>query len=53
MVQAKKQHILKIIKMFSVTRKLALAGFALWLECWPSDKSVPGFIPGQGHVPQL
>ena len=37
-------NIKKIIKKL----KLALAGVAQWIECWPANQRVTGLIPSQG-----
>ena len=29
-------------------KKIALAGVAQWIECWPVKQRVPGLIPSQG-----
>ena len=34
-------------------QEVALAGVAQWMECWPANQSVPGLIPGLGHMPGL
>ena len=33
---------------FFKNKKIALAGVAQWIECWPVKQRVPGLIPSQG-----
>ena len=37
----------------SITKISALAGVAQWIECWPVNQRVAGWIPSLGHMPEL
>ena len=36
-----------------IKKNPALAGMALWIECWPVSQRVAGSIPCLGHMPGL
>ena len=45
---------MKLLQFFKlISNSVALTDVAQWIECWPGNQRVAGWIPNLGHMPGL